>query len=142
MSTACHCIMYLRYILDRVPVTRVYAELLNVLSSDPLMDDAAYVTIRYGGGQIGWVASSLLNALGTFDDRAEIHGTEGTIFLDPPPSGRHSRLCAEGLRSNRRLALRLHSRLKDELELPNRRRAVVPGLHRRAAAFPQCDRGR
>jgi predicted dehydrogenase len=82
MSTACHCIMYLRYILDRVPVTRVYAELTNVLSPDPRMDDAAYVTIRYGGGQIGWVDSSLLHALGTFDDRAEIHGTEGTIFLD------------------------------------------------------------
>jgi myo-inositol 2-dehydrogenase/D-chiro-inositol 1-dehydrogenase len=87
MSTACHCIMYLRYVLNREPATRVYAELMNVVSSDPRMDDAAYVTIRYGGGQVGSVDSSIVHALGTFDDRAEIHGTEGTIFLDLYRSG-------------------------------------------------------
>jgi myo-inositol 2-dehydrogenase / D-chiro-inositol 1-dehydrogenase len=45
------------------------------------------VTIRYGGGQVGSVDSSMVHAFGTFDDRAEIHGTEGTIFLDLYRSG-------------------------------------------------------
>ncbi len=82
MSTGCHCIMYIRYLLDREPVTRVYAELSTVSHQQDGVEDAAYVTLRHRGGQIAWVDTSLVNALGTFDDRAEIYGTKGTIFLD------------------------------------------------------------
>jgi myo-inositol 2-dehydrogenase/D-chiro-inositol 1-dehydrogenase len=87
ISTACHCIMYVRYVLDREPAARVFAELVQVVSPDSRLEDAAYMTIRYKGGQVGWVDSSMVNALGTFDDRAEIYGTEGTIFLDLYRSG-------------------------------------------------------
>lgn len=82
ISAGCHCVMFLRYVLNREPVTRVYAALVNVVSPDARVEDAAYVTIHYQGGQVGWVDTSLVNALGTFDDRAEIYGTEGTIFVD------------------------------------------------------------
>ncbi len=82
ISTGCHCVMYVRYLLDRQPVMRVYAETLNVVSPDSRVEDAIYLTLHHRDGQVAWVDASLIHALGTFDDRAEIHGSKGTIFLD------------------------------------------------------------
>jgi len=78
----CHPIMYCRYIFDRQPAIRVYAETRNYgWGGDPRIEDVALLTITYKGGQVAWV-DACSYALGTFDDRAEIYGTKGTIFAD------------------------------------------------------------
>jgi predicted dehydrogenase len=87
MSTGCHCIAYMRWLLDRDPVTSVYAALIAGVGPDPRVEDAAYLTLKHRSGTIGWVDTSLIDALGTFDDRAEIYGSKGTIFLDLYRSG-------------------------------------------------------
>jgi myo-inositol 2-dehydrogenase / D-chiro-inositol 1-dehydrogenase len=71
----CHPIMFCRYVYDRAPVKKVYAE----MKGSP--ENAAFLTITYATGQIAWVDTSIY-ALGTFDDRAEIYGTKGTILAD------------------------------------------------------------
>jgi len=81
ISAGIHCIMYARYILDREPAVKVYAELRNLVSPDPRVEDLSFVTVSYKNGQVAWIESCHY-ALGTFDDRAEIYGTKGTIFLD------------------------------------------------------------
>lgn len=81
LSAGIHCIMYARYVLDREPATKVYAELRNLVSPDPRVEDLSFVTISYKGGQVAWIDSGHY-ALGTIDDRTEIYGTKGTIFLD------------------------------------------------------------
>jgi len=76
----CHPIMFCRYLYDRAPVTKVYAETRNYAKFRP-DEDVAIVTITYSTGQLAWVDSSVY-ALGTFDDRAEMYGTKGTILTD------------------------------------------------------------
>jgi predicted dehydrogenase len=75
----CHPIMFCRYMYDRQPVSKVYAETRAFLA--PGHDDVATLTITYKAGQIAWV-DACRYALGTFDDRVEIYGTKGTIFAD------------------------------------------------------------
>jgi predicted dehydrogenase len=76
----CHPIMCCRYLYDRARVTKVYAEVRNHSKLRP-SEDAAFLTITYSDGQVAWVDASNY-ALGTFDDRAEIYGTKGTILAD------------------------------------------------------------
>jgi len=76
----CHPIMYCRYVYDRAPVKKVYAEIRNHARFQGA-EDAAFLTITFAGGQVAWVDASIY-ALGTFDDRAEIYGTKGTILAD------------------------------------------------------------
>ncbi|MFI5419357.1 MAG: Gfo/Idh/MocA family protein [Nitrososphaerales archaeon] len=76
---ACHPIMYCRYLYDKTPVAKVYAETRTFPKR--AAEDAAFLTITYSNGQVAWVDSSVY-ALGTFDDRAEIYGTSGTILAD------------------------------------------------------------
>jgi myo-inositol 2-dehydrogenase / D-chiro-inositol 1-dehydrogenase len=71
----CHPIMFCRFVYDRAPVKKVYAETRN----SP--ENAAFLTITYSTGQVAWVDASIY-ALGTFDDRTEIYGTKGTILAD------------------------------------------------------------
>jgi len=73
----CHPIMFCRYVYDRAPVKKVYAQ----TRSHGGEDVAAFLTITYSTGQVAWVDASTY-ALGTFDDRAEIYGTKGTILAD------------------------------------------------------------
>jgi len=81
LSTGIHCITYIRHILNRETATKVYAELKTIMFPDERIEDVALVTVRYKGGQLGWIDTAI-SALGTYDDRAEIYGTQGTIFLD------------------------------------------------------------
>lgn len=82
LSTGCHAIAYIYHLLGRPAVERVAAETLRWGPSQSDLEDAGYVTIRFSGNRVGFVDSSAINALGTFDDRAEIYGTEGSILLD------------------------------------------------------------
>jgi len=76
----CHPIMYCRYVFDRAPVSKVYAETRNYAKFRP-SEDTAFLTITYSNGQVAWVDAGIYS-LGTFDDRAEIYGTKGTILAD------------------------------------------------------------
>ena len=71
----CHPIMYCRYVYDRAPVTKVYAETRNH-SNPSSPEDSAFLTVTYSSGQVAWVDASIY-ALGTFDDRAEIYWDQG-----------------------------------------------------------------
>lgn len=82
ISTACHCITYVYHVLDRRAPIRVYAETLSRNSADPRVEDAGYLMVRFAGDVVSHIESSAINALGTFDDRAEIYGTEGSILLN------------------------------------------------------------
>jgi predicted dehydrogenase len=81
LTTGCHCITYVYYLLGRPDPERVFAEVIPAYR-DGSLEAAAYMTIRFRNGQIAWIDSSDICTLGTFDDRAEIYGKEGTIFLD------------------------------------------------------------
>jgi len=75
----CHPIMFCRYLYDRAPVSKVYAQTRGLQKTGE--EDAAFLTITYSTGQVAWVDTAVY-ALGTFDDRAEIYGTKGTIIAD------------------------------------------------------------
>jgi len=77
----CHPIMCVRYLYDRQPAVRVYAETRSYARGEPMNEDVALVTITYKGGQIAWI-DACSYALGTFDDRCEIYGTKGSILMD------------------------------------------------------------
>jgi predicted dehydrogenase len=79
LTTGCHSITYIYHLLGRPKPERVYAELVP---DGARLEAAAYVTIRFSDGRVAWVDSSATHALGGFDDRAEIYGTRGTVFLD------------------------------------------------------------
>jgi myo-inositol 2-dehydrogenase / D-chiro-inositol 1-dehydrogenase len=96
MSTGCHCIAYMRWLMDRDPVTSVYAALVTLVGPDPRVEDAAYLTLTHQSGAVGWVDTTLIDALGTFDDRAEIYGSKGSIFLDLYRSGQIKVYSQEG----------------------------------------------
>jgi len=81
LSMGCHPITYCRYIFNKQPVTKVYAETRSYIREDPKCEDVALLTITFRDGQVAWV-DSCIYALGTIDDRAEIYGTKGTIFVD------------------------------------------------------------
>jgi len=82
MNSGCHAVQYVRYVYDRVPAQRVYAEILQDIGIRKRgIEEAALVTIRFKGDKIGEVESSYY-ATGGYDDRAEIYGNRGTIFLD------------------------------------------------------------
>ena len=82
MSAGCHAIQYVRYIFDNAPPERVYAEIIeNIGNPRKGIEDMALVTIRFKGDKIGEIETSFY-ATGGFDDKAEIYGNKGTIFLD------------------------------------------------------------
>jgi len=81
LSGGVHAIAYCRHVYNKAPAAKVYAEIRNLATPDPRFEDTALLTIRYKDGKIAWV-DCCEYALGTFDDRAEIYGSKGTIFLD------------------------------------------------------------
>ena len=81
LQGGCHPIQLSRVLFDREPAKRVFAAIRHYKHPDPKIDDTALLTIEFEGGQIAWI-DACIYALGTFDDRAEIYGTKGSIFVD------------------------------------------------------------
>ena len=83
ISSGVHAVQYVRHIFNGARAKRVYAEMLeSVGSTKPNgIEDVALVTIRFDGNRIGEVETSFY-ATGGYDDKAEIYGNKGTIFLD------------------------------------------------------------
>ena len=83
ISTGCHPIQYVRYIYNRAPIKRVYAEISEHVGNKkkPGIEDAALLTMRFEGGGVGEIETSFYANGGT-DDKAEIYGNKGSIFID------------------------------------------------------------
>ncbi|MDA4130437.1 MAG: Gfo/Idh/MocA family oxidoreductase [Thaumarchaeota archaeon] len=83
MSTGVHPIQYVRYIFDRAKALRVHAEIIDSIGiqKPKRMEDMALVTIRFEGDRVGEIHTGYYMTGGS-DDRAEIYGDRGTIFLD------------------------------------------------------------
>jgi len=83
ISSGVHAVQYVRYVFNNSPARRVYAEMLDKVGTTKPegIEDAAIVTIRFEGNKIGEVETSFY-ATGGYDDKAEIYGNKGTIFLD------------------------------------------------------------
>ena len=82
MSSGCHAVQYVRHVYDNAPAQRVYAEIVDHVGMPKRgIEDAALVTIRFKGDKIGEIDSSFY-ATGGYEDKAEIFGNRGTIYLD------------------------------------------------------------
>jgi len=83
MSTGCHPIQYVRYVFDRAKALRVNAEIVDSIGMKKPkgMEDFALVTIRFEGDKVGEIHTSSY-ITGSSDDRAEIYGSRGSIYLD------------------------------------------------------------
>ena len=83
ISSGVHAVQYVRHIFSGFRVKKVYAEMLESVGVPKPngIEDVALVTIRFDGNRIGEVETSFY-ATGGYDDKAEIYGNKGTIFLD------------------------------------------------------------
>jgi UDP-N-acetylglucosamine 3-dehydrogenase len=83
MSTGVHAIQYVRFVYDGARALRVHSEIIDSIGmpKPKRMEDMALVTIRFEGNRIGEVHTGYYMTGGS-DDRAEIYGDRGTIFLD------------------------------------------------------------
>ncbi len=83
MSTGVHAVEYVRFMFDHPKALRVHAEIIDSIGiqKPKRMEDMALVTIRFEGDRVGEVHTGYYMTGGT-DDRAEVYGNQGTIFLD------------------------------------------------------------
>ncbi len=83
MSTGVHAIQYIRFMLNGAKALRVHAEIIDSIGAKkpPRMEDMALVTIRFENDRVGEVHTGYYMTGGS-DDRAELYGDRGTIFLD------------------------------------------------------------
>ncbi len=83
ISTGVHAVEYVRFMFNHPRALRVHAEIIDSIGvqKPERMEDMALVTIRFEGNRVGEVHTGGYMTGGT-DDRAEIYGDQGTIFLD------------------------------------------------------------
>ena len=82
MDMGCHAIAFFRWMLDRTPITSVYAQMsTQVHQNKTIGDDNAILIVEFENGVIG-VAEESWTKLGGMDDRAEIHGSKGVAYAD------------------------------------------------------------
>jgi myo-inositol 2-dehydrogenase / D-chiro-inositol 1-dehydrogenase len=83
MSTGVHPIQFVRFMFNRAKALRVHAEIIDSIGikKPKRMEDMALVTIRFDGDRVGEIHTGYYMTGGS-DDRAEIYGDRGTIFLD------------------------------------------------------------
>ncbi len=84
LTDGCHPIQYVRHIFGNSPPVRVYSEIIESIGvkKPKGIEDLALVTIRFEGDRIGEIETSYYATGGGADDKAEIYGNQGTIFLD------------------------------------------------------------
>ena len=83
ISSGVHAVQYIRHVFSGSRAKRVYAEMLESVgvTKPNGIEDVALVTVRFDGNRIGEVETSFY-ATGGYDDKAEIYGNKGSIFLD------------------------------------------------------------
>ena len=78
----CHGIEYCRYVMNKEPVTSVYAHMNQFMHSARTEgDDHALIAIEFVSGAIGVIEASWCHP-GGMDDRVELHGNAGSTYAD------------------------------------------------------------
>ena len=82
MDMGCHAIEFFRWLLDRPPITSVYAQMsTSVHAGKTRGDDNALVILEFAGG-VTALAEESWTKLGGMDDRAEVHGSQGVAYAN------------------------------------------------------------
>lgn len=82
LDMGCHAIEFFRWILNKRPITSVYAQMGTYLHADKTEgDDNAVILLEFEGGCVGMAEESWAKP-GGMDDRAEIYGTKGVTYAD------------------------------------------------------------
>ena len=82
MDMGCHAIEFFRWMLGRVPVKSVYAQMGTYVHKKRTKgDDNAIIILEFEGGALG-LAEESWSKLGGMDDRAEVHGSKGVAYAD------------------------------------------------------------
>ncbi len=82
MDMGCHAIEFFRWMLDRPPITSVYAHMTTSVHGEKTKgDDNALVIVEFAGG-VTALAEESWTKLGGMDDRAEVHGSEGVAYAN------------------------------------------------------------
>jgi myo-inositol 2-dehydrogenase/D-chiro-inositol 1-dehydrogenase len=82
LDMGCHAIEFFRWLLDKRPITSVYAQMGTYLHAAKTEgDDNSVVLVEFEGGCVGMAEESWAKS-GGMDDRAEIYGTKGVTYAD------------------------------------------------------------
>jgi myo-inositol 2-dehydrogenase/D-chiro-inositol 1-dehydrogenase len=82
LDMGCHALEFFRWILDKRPITGVFAQMgTHVHHARTEGDDNAILVVEFAGGAVGLAEESWTKP-GGMDDRAEIHGTQGVTYAD------------------------------------------------------------
>jgi myo-inositol 2-dehydrogenase / D-chiro-inositol 1-dehydrogenase len=82
MDMGCHAVEFFRWIFDKPQAESVMAELGTFVHGERTRgEDHAIATVRFTGNRIGLVETSWAKP-GGMDDRAEILGSKGVIYVD------------------------------------------------------------
>jgi predicted dehydrogenase len=82
LDMGCHAIEFFRWLLNKRPITSVYAQMGTYLHRDKTEgDDNSVVLVEIEGGCVGMAEESWAKP-GGMDDRAEIYGTKGVTYAD------------------------------------------------------------
>jgi predicted dehydrogenase len=82
MDMGCHAIEFFRWMLDRVAITSVYAQMGTYVHAGRTLGDDNAVLILEFEGDVMAVAEESWSKLGGMDDRAEVHGSSGVAYAD------------------------------------------------------------
>jgi predicted dehydrogenase len=82
MDMGCHAIEFFRWMLGRIKVSSVYAQMSTLVHADKTRgDDNALIILEFENGCIA-LAEESWSKLGGMDDRAEIYGSEGVAYAN------------------------------------------------------------
>jgi predicted dehydrogenase len=82
MDMGCHAIEFFRWLLNKRPITSVYAQMsTQVHAAKTRGDDNALILVEFEGGCVG-LAEESWTKLGGMDDRAEVYGSKGLAYAD------------------------------------------------------------
>src|SRR6267143_1493342 len=82
MDMGCHAIEFFRWMLGRLPIKSVYAQMGTHVHKDKTEgDDNALIILEFANG-VTALAEESWTKLGGMDDRAEVHGSKGVAYAD------------------------------------------------------------
>ena len=78
----CHAIAFFRWLLDRIRITSVYAQMNTcVHGAKTRGDDNAILILEFENGVVA-MAEESWTKLGGMDDRGEVYGSQGVAYAD------------------------------------------------------------
>jgi predicted dehydrogenase len=82
MDMGCHAIEFFRWMLGRVPIISVYAQMGTYVHTDKTRgDDNSILILEFANGAMALAEGSWSKG-GGMDNRAEVHGSRGVAYAD------------------------------------------------------------